>query len=266
MLKKRILPAVLIVAVTVGCILLSRPSRLLFLAASALAGVWETHSILTKGGERCSAWEPYGFLLLCAGFCWFGVELSWLAALFAAACFAALLHGILAPDFGGRGAMTTLSVLCYPALPFAILLRLGAESAWLPALSMGILSSWVCDSAALIFGRAFGRRKLAPRVSPNKTVLGCVAGAVSSIAAGVALFYLLRASWNIPMGLCILACVVGSSFGQVGDLAASLVKRSVGAKDFSELIPEHGGVMDKFDSALFSVPAAWLCLKLAGIV
>lgn len=66
------------------------------------------------------------------------------------------------------------------------------------------------------------------------------------------------------MWLCVTASLVASSFGQVGDLAASLLKRMVGIKDYSNLIPGHGGMMDRADSLLFSIPVAWFCLYIAG--
>jgi phosphatidate cytidylyltransferase len=66
------------------------------------------------------------------------------------------------------------------------------------------------------------------------------------------------------MWLCIVTALVASSFGQVGDLAASLLKRMVGIKDYSNLIPGHGGMMDRADSLLFSIPVAWFCLYMAN--
>ena len=64
----------------------------------------------------------------------------------------------------------------------------------------------------------------------------------------------------------MLICLLCSSWGQIGDLAASLVKRACGAKDFSNLLGPHGGVMDKFDSMVFSIPWAYLCLRIAGVM
>ena len=75
----------------------------------------------------------------------------------------------------------------------------------------------------------------------------------------------LRLFPDIPVWVCVVTALVASSLGQIGDLAESLLKRMIGTKDFSDLIPGHGGMMDRADSLLFSIPTAYLCLHIAGI-
>lgn len=111
---------------------------------------------------------------------------------------------------------------------------------------------WVGDTAAMGVGKAIGRHKLAPTVSPNKTVEGLIGGIAGAAAIGVLMYF-----WKFE-GLGIghtLAVAVGASlFGQLGDLVESMWKRSVGVKDSSNIIPGHGGVLDRFDSLLFAAP------------
>lgn len=127
--------------------------------------------------------------------------------------------------------------------------------------AIACISTWVCDSFALFGGKWFGKHKLAPKVSPNKTIEGSVTGAVSSMVAGVILYFVFKGTnYNISLVTCVLTGLICSSFGQIGDLAASLIKRMAGLKDYSNLIPGHGGVMDRIDSLLFSIPAAFFCL------
>ena len=131
-------------------------------------------------------------------------------------------------------------------------------------LTLGILSTWGCDSAALFAGRALGRHKLAPTVSPHKTWEGAIGGALFSIATGALLHLILRGFGGPGLVCCMATALIASSFGQAGDLAASLIKRMCGVKDYSRLIGEHGGIMDKMDSMLFSLPVCWVCLYAFG--
>jgi phosphatidate cytidylyltransferase len=114
-----------------------------------------------------------------------------------------------------------------------------------------IVTIWISDTAAYLAGRAIGRRKLAPRISPGKTVEGAVAGLVGSAALGALTFYLfaLGSPW---IGV-IAGGLIGVA-GQFGDLAESLLKRQAGVKDSGSLIPGHGGLLDRIDALLFAFP------------
>ena len=119
-------------------------------------------------------------------------------------------------------------------------------------------SVWLCDSAAYFAGRAFGRHKLFERVSPNKTWEGALAGFLFAVAAfilGKELFL----SYLTVGQAAVCGALVGI-FGQIGDLAESLLKRDAGVKDSSALIPGHGGVLDRFDSVLFAAPLVYFYL------
>jgi len=118
---------------------------------------------------------------------------------------------------------------------------------------------WVCDSAAFFSGTAFGKHKLFPRISPNKSLEGALFGFVFAIltmllAKLVVLDFL---SWT---NVIVLGIIIGI-IGQLGDLVESSIKRDSGVKDSSSIIPGHGGIFDRFDSLLFSAPAVWIYLK-----
>ena len=118
--------------------------------------------------------------------------------------------------------------------------------------------TWACDTAAYAVGRRFGRIKLMPDVSPGKSLEGCVAGLVVAIAAAIgaqAWF----ATYLSVLDAAVLGALVGV-FGQLGDLVESLLKRDVDIKDSSKLIPGHGGVLDRFDSLLFTAPIVYYYL------
>ena len=124
---------------------------------------------------------------------------------------------------------------------------------WVMAL-LGL--SWVCDSSAYFVGRAFGRTRLAPTISPNKSVEGAVAGLVGASLAGLLL--------SFPTGMpAVLLAGYGAAIGMatiLGDLVESLLKRQTGVKDSGVLIPGHGGLLDRMDSLLFCAPIAVLYL------
>jgi phosphatidate cytidylyltransferase len=112
---------------------------------------------------------------------------------------------------------------------------------------------WLGDSGAYFVGRAIGRRKLAPTLSPAKTVEGSLANLALCVLVGwqggVAL--------GLPLGWAIAGGLGVGILGQLGDLFESALKRAVGVKDFGGILPGHGGVLDRFDSFLFSAPWVW---------
>ena len=112
----------------------------------------------------------------------------------------------------------------------------------------------------IVFGKAFGKHKLAPTVSPNKTVEGFIGGIVGALAIAVLMYF-----WKLQSVGLVHVVVIGvlcSVFGQLGDLVESMWKRSLGIKDSSALIPGHGGVLDRFDSLLFAAPVLFIYLRL----
>jgi phosphatidate cytidylyltransferase len=131
-----------------------------------------------------------------------------------------------------------------------------AGPAYGPALLV-IFAVWGADSAAYFVGLAAGRRKLAPQVSPNKSLEGALGGIAAGIAAGLICGWAFR--FPLPMaaaigGLCAIASVVG-------DLWESAIKREVGVKDAGRLLPGHGGFLDRFDGLLFAMAVGYFALR-----
>lgn len=126
---------------------------------------------------------------------------------------------------------------------------------------LGLFCAWLTDSFAYFAGRFLGKHKMAPNISPKKTVEGAVGGALGGVISSVILFavfdncyftvHVLR-YWQVIL-IAFLLCVVG----MCGDLTASVVKRNFGVKDYGKIFPGHGGVMDRFDSALFVLCALY---------
>ena len=122
---------------------------------------------------------------------------------------------------------------------------------------------WAADTGAYFAGRKFGRRKLAPRVSPNKTVEGLVGGVVAGVAVGLP-FALFAGASPGPQPAVALVALATVLFSVVGDLFESLLKRQRGVKDSSNLIPGHGGLLDRVDGVLAALPAFALGKDILG--
>ena len=114
---------------------------------------------------------------------------------------------------------------------------------------------WATDSGAYLVGTRYGRRKLLPKVSPNKTIEGSIGGILSAMLVS-AIFMFIRPQVATPYSFVtmLLLTVVFSIAGQFGDLVESAIKRHFGVKDSGKFIPGHGGVLDRFDSLLFVFP------------
>ena len=121
--------------------------------------------------------------------------------------------------------------------------------------------SWMTDGFALFAGKALGKHKLAPEISPNKTVEGAVGGVLGNALVCVLLWYIFKTKFNLSVHINIIWVVVSalalSVISMFGDLAASTIKRHSGVKDFGNLLPGHGGAMDRFDSSVFVFAALY---------
>ncbi|WP_256050626.1 phosphatidate cytidylyltransferase, partial [Staphylococcus aureus] len=111
---------------------------------------------------------------------------------------------------------------------------------------------WSTDSGAYFVGRKLGKHKLWPEISPKKTIEGFVGGIVIAVIATVIFQYF--AQLDVNYGLLLLVAVVASMIGQLGDLVESAIKRQYGVKDSGNILPGHGGILDRFDSLIFVLP------------
>ncbi len=172
--------------------------------------------------------------------------------------FLALIRGRIEScllDVGG-----TLLGILYPALLWSYLFPLRAASAMV--LILVFVVTWANDTSAYFVGRALGRHKLLPSLSPNKTVEGAVGGLVASTLIAPLFTGVVQVSpWHLAaMGFCL------GLAAQVGDLWESMLKRYGGVKDSGRLLPGHGGFLDRFDGIFFALPLGYFLFRLAGLV
>lgn len=122
-----------------------------------------------------------------------------------------------------------------------------------------LFSSWGCDTCAYCIGMLFGKHKMSPVLSPKKSVEGAVGGVAGAAALGALYGLAIRERFGDErvIGFFALICGVGALISMVGDLAASAIKRNADIKDYGKLIPGHGGVMDRFDSVIFTAPVIY---------
>ncbi|WP_124067490.1 phosphatidate cytidylyltransferase [Clostridium sp. E02] len=122
------------------------------------------------------------------------------------------------------------------------------------------ISSWGCDTCAYCVGNLFGRHKLAPVLSPHKSIEGAVGGVIGASILGflyATVFGSFMTGVANPQITCTLACALAAVISPIGDLAASAIKRNHKVKDYGALIPGHGGILDRFDSMLFTAPVIY---------
>lgn len=133
-------------------------------------------------------------------------------------------------------------------------------------LGLSILTPVITDIGAYFTGRSLGKHKMAPTISPNKTVEGAVGGIVCTTVLGMLAAFILDRSgiFSVSYGMLFLYLLIASVMAEFGDLALSAIKRIVAIKDYGKLFPGHGGVLDRFDSLLFVLPVTCLFAMLGG--
>ena len=266
---KRILTAAVLIPIVLLLVFLGPRWHLLFtIAVTAVAALaaWEFMGLAERGGASPPRWA----VLIALGVL-FGVNFQWpdrTAAIFGILSLGLLVYcTFLRPvEQVMADAATSIFCLLYVGFTLIALPTLHEEPNGPSLVAFLLCVVWVGDIAALYVGRAWGRHKLAPRLSPNKTwegSIGSVAGSVLMAGALLGLTELLQ-QWDSAIlsypgdyWYWLILAVVVNAAAQVGDLAESALKRSAGVKDSGNLLPGHGGVLDRIDALLLAAPVLW---------
>lgn len=273
MTRTRVIAALVMAPVAIAAILLLPTNWMAFFAALVfLTGLWEWLRLagidslprtillaLNAALMVLMVWSDGGSVALYPLTALVGI-LGWVAA----------LGWLRFPHFGSgsdnaAGRILKLfagSLAIIPAWAALVLLHMQGDNGPLWLLT-GLVTVWAADSGAYFAGRAFGRRKLAPSISPNKTWEGLAGGVLTAlvVAAGFGALAGISLS-NLPALL--LVVLVTALFSVEGDLIESLLKRQAGAKDSGTLIPGHGGVLDRIDGVLAALPVFAIGKEIAG--
>ncbi|MGH8298390.1 MAG: phosphatidate cytidylyltransferase [Steroidobacteraceae bacterium] len=265
-LRKRVATAAILIALLLAVLFwLPAAATVGLLTLVVLVGAWEWSAFVKLADPRLRG-AYAGFVGLLLPLVWLATRTpAGLEALLGAALLwwlLALAWIVVAPRRVRRWSAGLAGVLSLvPAWLALMRLRLeparGAE--WV---LFALVLVWMADIGAYFFGRRFGRRRLAPTVSPGKTWEGALGGFIASGAVAVA-----GGAWfRLPLGRFVVLCLAAVAFSIVGDLTESLLKRFAGMKDSGTLFPGHGGVMDRIDSVTGAAPVLLLGLTFLGVL
>lgn len=281
---KRVITGAVFAILVLGCIVLQSWAMLALLSFALVVSTMEMYRAIRATGIEPVRWAGYVFCGLtiaaeCAAFfAPSGMNLSTIAL--AVGVMAAMGRLVFQGKIAVESLMATVFPMLYPGIFYILLmdlLHLESRGIITVALILAFFSASVNDVFALFTGMLFGRHKLAPVLSPKKTIEGSIGGLVASTLFSMAVPSLVKLllGWNpaVLIGLdslpprwtfALLGFVAGG-LSQIGDLTASMIKRYCGVKDFGKLLPGHGGVMDRMDGILFCGAACYIFFKFAGL-
>ncbi len=266
-MKTRIISACVIIPLVAAAIILGGWIFHLALLALTLVAIFEMTRAFKAVEIKTMAVMDYAFAIAAAATVYFGGNQFLLPAvvLFAMVTFSIVM---LIPKYSVKDAIGTVFIFIYPTV--MMLMMSGLEKFGREYVIGAILASVITDTAAYFIGKRFGTTKLCPDISPNKTVAGAMGGASSTLVIFSIywlIVYLIKGTpiTVVSVFMWIFLSLLCGIFAQLGDLFASSVKRFCGVKDFSKLIPGHGGIMDRMDSILFTTALIYI-FKLIGII
>ncbi|HYK63465.1 MAG TPA: phosphatidate cytidylyltransferase [Patescibacteria group bacterium] len=263
MLKTRLLTAAVLLP-AVGALVLLAPAWF-FTAFNAFAGLWGLYEVAAMTGAL--HWVALPLFAVVGGIPLFALLyvgdlgfVGWLLPVIVILVMLALVVRVAMTNnpVSLRGPRLVFIGAAYVGFLFPFFAKVRNRPSGIYDLLLVILLVVVSDSGAYFIGRYMGRTRLAPRVSPNKTVEGAVGGLVATMIGGWALFRLIGGTWD--MSSVVLFSAIVSVLGQLGDLAGSALKRAAGVKDSGWVFPGHGGLLDRTCSLVFPLVFAYYWL------
>ena len=260
MFKTRLISGIVLVIIALATIISGSWILFFTLLAVSLIGMRELYKVMKVSDEHVTVLELVGYLgavlyyiAMKADFGNYGtmaIIISMILILF--------VYVFGYPKYHAEQGMAAFFGVVYVAvmLSFIYLTRSLPDGKFLVWLIF--LCSWGCDTCAYCVGMLIGKHKMAPVLSPKKSIEGAVGGVAGAALLGV----IYAAATQGKMAEYALICAVGALISMVGDLAASAIKRNQGIKDYGKLIPGHGGILDRFDSVIITAPVIYYLAKM----
>ncbi len=267
MFKTRLISGIALVAIALLTIIVSGPLLLITLLAVSLIGM---HELYRAAGVCDTLFSPLSIAGSAGALLFYIVLFASLPAVYQLPAIVIGLILIMAvyvftwPRYRSEHVFAAGFGMLYVAVMLSYIyqtriLPSGAFTVWLI-----FLCAWGCDTCAYCVGMLIGKHKMSPRLSPKKSIEGAVGGVIGAALLGTA--YAFAIGRYMPGGAPVwqfaLICAVGALISMVGDLAASAIKRNRKIKDYGTLIPGHGGILDRFDSVIFTAPVIYLLAML----
>lgn len=260
MFKTRLISGIVLVIIALATIISGSWILFFTLLAVSLIGMRELYKVMKVSDEHVTVLELVGYLgavlyyiAMKADFGNYGtmaIIISMILILF--------VYVFGYPKYHAEQVMAAFFGVVYVAvmLSFIYLTRSLPDGKFLVWLIF--LCSWGCDTCAYCVGMLIGKHKMAPVLSPKKSIEGAVGGVAGAALLGV----IYAAATQGKMAEYALICAVGALISMVGDLAASAIKRNQNVKDYGKLIPGHGGILDRFDSVIITAPVIYYLAKM----
>ncbi len=257
-MAKRIIVGIVLVGLFAALLVLGGEFRMIVFSLAAVIAVYEMGKVFRTKGHNICMWPLYVFAAAYyVAIARFGYPLVlgiWLLCVVAVA-----VDRIFSKQRTTEDAMAALMIMVYPLMLFAALAMIVSGAVSSVGASLGMLLVFACplmgDTVAFFVGSFFGKHKLCPHISPKKTIEGSVGGFIGGMLGGL-LCYFVQPVWGLNKQLIPMLAVglICGGIGQVGDLFASVIKRWAEVKDYGNIFPGHGGVMDRLDSVLMCAP------------
>ena len=258
MFKTRLISGILLVIAALLTIISGNYVLFVTLLCVSLLGMQELYKAMGVHKEQTEFLELAGYLgaILYYVSLLLGFERYGTMAILIALILIMFVYVFSYPKYNADQVMATFFGVVYVAvmLSFILLTRNLPDGKFIVWLIF--LCSWGCDTCAYCVGMLIGKHKMAPILSPKKSVEGGVGGVVGAALLGAIFAACMNhfASADVSPVLCAVICGVGGAISQIGDLSASAIKRNHEIKDYGKLIPGHGGILDRFDSVIFTAP------------